>query len=69
MSTPEFDPDCEVKGAAFTKKNYRDVYPAVDPTRPELSQEGKVVIITGASRGIGQSVSDLFKNEIHNADE
>ncbi|KAJ5965776.1 hypothetical protein N7481_012490 [Penicillium waksmanii] len=54
MATTEFDPDCEVKGTAFTKKNYRDVYPAVDPTRPDLSQEGKVVIITGASRGIGQ---------------
>ncbi|KAJ5397002.1 hypothetical protein N7509_005115 [Penicillium cosmopolitanum] len=54
MDTPEFDPDCQVKGTAFTKKNYRDVYPAVDPTRPELSQDGKVVIITGASRGLGQ---------------
>ncbi|CAI7678836.1 unnamed protein product [Penicillium manginii] len=54
MATLEFDPDCAVKEIAFTRKNYRDVYPAVDPTRPELSQEGKVIFITGASRGIGQ---------------
>ncbi|KAJ5111566.1 hypothetical protein N7532_002101, partial [Penicillium argentinense] len=53
-STPDFDPDCQVKVTAFTKKNYRDVYPAVDPSRPELSQTGKVIIITGASRGLGR---------------
>ncbi|KAL4952092.1 hypothetical protein BDW69DRAFT_26956 [Aspergillus filifer] len=48
------DPDTYVKLGAFTSKIYRDVYPAVDPTRPELSQAGKVVVITGASRGLGQ---------------
>jgi hypothetical protein len=61
MATLEFDPDCAVKEIAFTRKNYRDVYPAVDPTRPELSQEGKVIFITGASRGIGQLVSKPSK--------
>ncbi|KAL4936549.1 hypothetical protein BDV06DRAFT_204835 [Aspergillus oleicola] len=48
------DPDLYVKLAAFTSKTYRDVYPAIDPTRPELSQVGKVIVITGASRGLGQ---------------
>ncbi|KAL2834769.1 hypothetical protein BJY01DRAFT_252849 [Aspergillus pseudoustus] len=43
-----------VKGIAFTKKNYRDLYPAIRPTRPEHSQAGNVVVITGASRGLGQ---------------
>ncbi|EHK19748.1 uncharacterized protein TRIVIDRAFT_46933 [Trichoderma virens Gv29-8] len=38
----------------FTKKVYRDVYPDIDPTSASLSQEGKIVIITGASRGIGK---------------
>ena len=51
------DIDSEIKKNAFTTKNYRDVYPAIDPTRPELAQAGKVVVITGASRGLGRSVS------------
>ncbi|KAF4219804.1 hypothetical protein CNMCM5878_006698 [Aspergillus fumigatiaffinis] len=38
---------------AFTKNAYRDIYPAVQPTRPELSQAGKVVVITGATRICG----------------
>ena len=32
---------------------YHDVYPAIDPTKPELSLVGKVAVVTGASRGIG----------------
>ncbi|KAK9241512.1 hypothetical protein V1506DRAFT_556490 [Lipomyces tetrasporus] len=39
---------------SFTKNVYRDVYPSVDPTSPALSQAGKIVVITGASRGIGK---------------
>ncbi|KAF9892300.1 hypothetical protein FE257_002077 [Aspergillus nanangensis] len=50
-----FDPDMPVKADAFTANTYRDVYPAIDPTRPELSQAGKVVVITGGSRGLGRS--------------
>lgn len=41
----------------FTKHVSREVYPSVDPTSPELSMAGKVVIITGASRGLGAKVS------------
>ncbi|KAF4228079.1 hypothetical protein CNMCM6805_002465 [Aspergillus fumigatiaffinis] len=51
----ELDPDTFVKADAFTKETYRDLYPAINPTRPNLSQSGKVVIITGASRGLGRS--------------
>ncbi|KAJ5930087.1 hypothetical protein N7466_005580 [Penicillium verhagenii] len=50
----DIDVDEDVKGNAFTTKNYRDIYPAIDPTRPELSQTGKVVVITGGSRGLGR---------------
>jgi hypothetical protein len=55
MSAPDFSPPhgFTVNGA-FTSSVYRDVYPAVDPTRSELSQKGKVVLVTGASRGIGK---------------
>ncbi|KAH6628110.1 hypothetical protein F5144DRAFT_549462 [Chaetomium tenue] len=42
-----------VTSLQFTKNVYQDVYPSIDPTEPELSLAGKVVIITGASRGIG----------------
>ncbi|BDD63037.1 hypothetical protein MPDQ_003674 [Monascus purpureus] len=48
------DPDLITKMECFTKKYYRDTYPSIDPTQPELSQAGKVVIVTGASRGIGK---------------
>jgi hypothetical protein len=50
----QFDPDQHTKSDLFTKDYYRDVYPAIDPTSPELSLAGKVTIITGASKGIGK---------------
>ncbi|KAK6087735.1 hypothetical protein SCUP234_01374 [Seiridium cupressi] len=37
----------------FTRNVYRDQYPSIDPSRPELNLAGKVAIVTGASRGIG----------------
>ncbi|KAK6207827.1 hypothetical protein QIS74_12908 [Colletotrichum tabaci] len=37
----------------FTPRQHHDVYPAIDPSNPELSLAGKVVLVTGASRGIG----------------
>ena len=41
-------------GNSFTKDVYRDIYPAVDPKLQVLSKAGKIVMITGASRGIGR---------------
>ncbi|KIX05171.1 uncharacterized protein Z518_06043 [Rhinocladiella mackenziei CBS 650.93] len=38
---------------AYTPHIYRDQYPSIDPTTASLSQAGKVIIITGASSGIG----------------
>ncbi|KAF2664019.1 NAD(P)-binding protein [Microthyrium microscopicum] len=49
-SLPE---DYFVTSMQFTKHVYRDTYPSIDPTSPALSQKGKVIIITGASRGLG----------------
>lgn len=57
MASFEMDVDAELKAFSFTQKAHRDVYPAIDPRRPELSQAGKVIIVTGASRGIGKLVS------------
>lgn len=45
--------DYFTRTAAYTPHVYRDQYPAIDPTSSALSQAGKVVIITGASAGIG----------------
>ncbi|EDR07590.1 uncharacterized protein LACBIDRAFT_298669 [Laccaria bicolor S238N-H82] len=43
----------------FTKKNYRDVYPALESSVVE-SQAGKTVIITGGSQGIGKAIALAF---------
>lgn len=53
------DEDFLLYAQAFTKELHRDVYPSIDPTSPALSQAGKVVIITGASKGLGRRVKDL----------
>lgn len=47
------DGNAFARSNAYTKTIYRDVYPAVDPSSPALSQRGKVVIVTGAGSGIG----------------
>jgi len=49
-------PDHFTKAQQFVPTAHRDVYSAVDPTQPSLSQKGKVVIITGASQGLGARV-------------
>ncbi|KAF2635730.1 NAD(P)-binding protein [Massarina eburnea CBS 473.64] len=39
---------------------HNDTYPAIDPTKPEHSQKGKTVIITGAGSGIGRETAVAF---------
>ncbi|RFU31436.1 hypothetical protein B7463_g4903, partial [Scytalidium lignicola] len=45
--------DYVVNSQAFTRVTHRNVYSSIDPSKSSLSQSGKVVIITGASKGIG----------------
>ena len=39
---------------------HNDTYDAIHPTRPELSQTGKNIVITGAGSGIGREVVTAF---------
>jgi NAD(P)-dependent dehydrogenase (short-subunit alcohol dehydrogenase family) len=44
----------------FTTTVHRDTYAAILPTRPELSQRGKTVFITGGATGIGKTIAKNF---------
>ncbi|KAL4936179.1 hypothetical protein BDV06DRAFT_228132 [Aspergillus oleicola] len=57
MSDSSIDCDHYTRAGSITKSYYRDVYPAIDPSRAELSLKGTVTIITGAGRGIGRAIA------------
>jgi hypothetical protein len=54
MSDSAVDPDQFTRQGSITKTYYRDVYSAIEPSKPEFSQAGKVTIVTGAGKGIGR---------------
>ncbi|KAL8397862.1 hypothetical protein RB594_004529 [Gaeumannomyces avenae] len=45
---------------SYTKVAHSATYAAIDPTRPALSSAGKVVVITGATGGIGRATALSF---------
>lgn len=45
---------------SYTKLTHSATYPAIDPTQPGLSTADKVVVITGASGGIGRATAKSF---------
>lgn len=47
-------------GFAFTQTIHNAPYPAISPSRPELSQAGKTVLITGGHTGIGFAIARAF---------
>ncbi|KAI1196228.1 NAD(P)-binding protein [Nemania serpens] len=47
-------------GSSFTKTIHNDTYPAISPLRPEVSQAGKTVLITGGATGIGFATARAF---------
>ncbi|KAF4463483.1 short chain dehydrogenase [Fusarium albosuccineum] len=44
----------------LVKKIHKTSYPAISPSRPELSQCGKTILITGSSAGIGSFIARGF---------
>ncbi|KAL9057553.1 MAG: hypothetical protein Q9162_002286 [Coniocarpon cinnabarinum] len=44
----------------FTNTIHNELYPAVAPTRPELSQAGRTVLITGGGVGLGFNIGQAF---------
>ncbi|KAJ5736340.1 oxidoreductase short chain dehydrogenase/reductase family [Penicillium malachiteum] len=57
MSDCPIDPDQFTREGSITKTYYRDVYSAIEPSKPEFSQADKVTIITGAGNGIGRAIA------------
>lgn len=45
---------------SFIKTYHDEPYPAISPLRPELSQKGQTVLVTGGAQGIGFSLSKAF---------
>ncbi|KAK9234767.1 hypothetical protein V1525DRAFT_459135 [Lipomyces kononenkoae] len=47
-------------GFNFTKVLHSAPYPAISPSRPELSHKGKTVLVTGGHTGIGFAIARAF---------
>lgn len=45
---------------SLTSTWHNDTYPAISPTNPALSAEGKTVIVTGGGRGLGVEMARAF---------
>lgn len=54
------DPDQFTTPFLLTKTGHRDPYPAISPEKPENSQKGKIIIITGGGAGIGAAAAKVW---------
>lgn len=46
--------------SSFTNTVHQEVYPAIAPTRPELSQAGRAILVTGGGIGLGYHIAQSF---------
>ncbi|KAK0763381.1 hypothetical protein N5P37_002758 [Trichoderma harzianum] len=54
------NPDRFVYHQLFTPTFHHDVYPTIDPKNPSLTQEGRIILITGASGPIASEHARFF---------
>ncbi|KAF7915359.1 uncharacterized protein EAE98_011225 [Botrytis deweyae] len=54
------DPDAYTTPFAITKSTHRDPYWAIDSKNPANNQSGKIIIITGASAGLGAAAAKVW---------
>ena len=57
MVEQSFDPGMYTKMLNLTSTYHRDVHLAISPSNPLNSASGKIVLITGASRGLGRGLA------------
>ena len=50
----------QIRQTNVTKTTHREPYAAISPTRPELSQAGRAVLITGGGTGAGLAMAKAF---------
>ncbi|KAJ8124648.1 hypothetical protein O1611_g8993 [Lasiodiplodia mahajangana] len=44
----------------LTKTAHRDMYPALEPSNPDIAANGKTVLITGVSGGVGKAIAHAW---------
>lgn len=49
-----------LRDTKFTRTVHKDVYAAISPSRPELSQAGKNILIPGGGTGVGFAIAAAF---------
>ena len=50
----------DIAKSNFTNTVHQKVYPAIAPTRPELSQAGRAILVTGGGIGVGYDIAQAF---------
>lgn len=60
MSDLEEFTKLDISAPDIVKTYHKSSYATISPLRPELSQDGKTVLITGASAGIGFAIARAY---------